>query len=76
MAVALLGGIAASNAVLYADGSPFVKIVWVKETRDRDHDYERWNAFSRLTVDGDADRPAQPYLNLVIDSTAGTAINR
>ena len=76
LALLLLAGIAGSNAVLYAKGSPFIKIVWVKETRDIDHDYERWNAFSRLTVDGDVDNPSQSYLNLVIDSTAGTAIDR
>ena len=76
VALLLLGGIAASNAVLYAKGSPFVKIEWVKEARDTDHNYERWNAFSRLTVDGDVDDPERESLNLVIDSTAGTAIDR
>ena len=29
-----------------------LRVLWAKEARDPEHDYERWNAFSRLTVDG------------------------
>jgi hypothetical protein len=71
-----LGGFALANAYMYARGDALLRIVWVKETRDLDHDYERWNAFSRLTVQGDPDDPATPSLALTIDSTAGTKLNR
>jgi hypothetical protein len=72
----VLAGFAGINGHLYANGSPLLKIMWAKEQRDTDHAHERWNAFSRLTVDGDADDPATPWLGLVIDSTAGTALMR
>jgi hypothetical protein len=76
VAVAVLGGFAGMNAYQYTQGSPLLKIIWAKEARDPDHDYERWNAFSRLTVDGDAENPNNNLLSLVIDTTAGTGLNR
>jgi hypothetical protein len=76
IAVLVLGGFAATNAVMYADGSPILRIIWTKEARDRDHASERWNAFSRLVVDGDPDNPRNESLSLVIDSTAGTLLSR
>jgi hypothetical protein len=76
VAAAVLATAALVNTELHRDGRPIVRVVWAKEARDPDHDYERWNAFSRLTVDGDADDPATSTLGLVIDSTAGTALNR
>jgi hypothetical protein len=75
-AVIALGGFVALNTYLHSKGDPLLNIVWVKETRDPDHDYERWNAFSRLTVQGDPEDPATPSLGLTIDSTAGTKLNR
>ncbi|MGH9261987.1 MAG: hypothetical protein ACRD08_19185, partial [Acidimicrobiales bacterium] len=76
VAVLVLAGFAAINAVQYTNGSAVLKILWAKEARDPEHGYERWNAFSRLTVDGDADNPDTDVLNLVIDTTAGTGLNR
>jgi hypothetical protein len=75
-ATVVLAGFAGLNGHLYTDGSPLLKILWAKEQRDPDHAYERWNAFSRLTVDGDADNPATTVLGLVIDSTAETGLYR
>ena len=49
----MLGGFAVVNVVRHDDGHPLLRILWAKEARDPEHDYERWNAFSRLTVDGD-----------------------
>jgi MFS family permease len=76
VATVVLAGFAGINGHLYTDGSPWLKILWAKEARDPDHAYERWNAFSRLTVSGDADDPATNMLGLVIDSTAGTGLYR
>jgi hypothetical protein len=71
-----LGGFAAINSHLHQRGDALLKIVWVKETRDGDHEYERWNAFSRLTLDRDAASLAGAYGGITIDSTAGTKLNR
>jgi hypothetical protein len=71
-----LGGFAVANAYLHTRDAAPLKIVWVKETRDGDHDYERWNAFSRLTLDGDPADAAAKEVGLYIDSTAGTQMNR
>jgi hypothetical protein len=72
--VLVLGGFAVVNANLSTRGDAILRIRWSKGVRDTAHTYERWNAFSRLTVDGN------PYtdsvLNLVIDSTAGTGLTR
>jgi hypothetical protein len=80
------------NADLATSGDAPLRIRWAKESRDIRHDFERWNAFSRLTVDGDPDADVRPYgygmsprlpadltvnqLAMVIDSTAGTALTR
>jgi hypothetical protein len=76
IAVVLIAGFALVNTLLHQDGNAIVHVMWAKEARDPQHDYERWNAFSRLTVDGDAEDPDTKTLSLVIDSTAGTALNR
>jgi hypothetical protein len=75
-ATVALGGFAGWNAHLLRQGHPLLDIIWVKEARDTAHTDERWNAFSRLTLDGDPDDPANRDLSLVIDSTAGTNLNR
>lgn len=71
-----LGGFAVVNAQLQREGNALLRIVWVKEARDTDHTLERWNAFSRLTVDGDPTDPSTQQLGIVIDSTAGTRVER
>ena len=76
LAALLLVGFAVTNTRLQADGDAVLRVRWAKEDRDPRHDYERWNAFSRLTVDGDPADPSTRTLGLVIDSTAGTALNR
>ncbi len=85
--LALLGIL---NANLQRDSNAFLKIIWAKESRDRDHQYERWNSFSRITVDGNTSRKQAPggfglatevartarvyQMGMVIDSTAGTVL--
>lgn len=56
--------------------APSCAFFWAKGTRDIEHDYERWNAFSRLTVDTNSNDPTGGSLGLVIDSTAGTILLR
>ncbi len=75
-AVAVVGLVAFAlvNANLQADGRPLVRVLWTKENREQAHDFERWNAFSRLTVDGDPATDGQ--LGMLIDSTAGTGLIR
>jgi hypothetical protein len=72
----VLAATAIGNTLLHADGHAPIRVRWAKEARESPHDYERWNAFSRVTVDGDADDPATRQLALVIDSTAGTELLR
>lgn len=66
-----LASLGTLNAIRYDDGDAIVAVRWAKGERDTDHLHERWNAFSRLTVDGD---PNEPQLGMVIDSTAGTGL--
>ena len=63
-------GFAVANAVAVSNGHGLLRIVWAKEAQDPPHAAERWNAFSRGTVDGPADAPS----GITIDSTAGTAM--
>ena len=68
-----LAGLGTFNAIQYGDGDEIVGIRWAKGVRDTEHLHERWNAFSRLSVDGD---PSADQLGMVIDSTAGTGLIR
>ncbi len=70
-AVVVFGGFAAFNAYSASDGGGApLRVVWAKEARDGDHVEEKWNAFSRVTVEGTREAPS----GIVIDSTAGTAL--
>jgi len=84
----LLG--AFGNDALHARNKPFWRILYTKEEKDTRHLDDRWNAFSRVTVDGDANALGPPFGNglsdtmpsdtqvrqlaMLIDSTAGTAM--
>jgi hypothetical protein len=92
IAVVVLGTLALGNGYLHSHGDPLLRIRWAKESADSVHDYEVWNAFSRVTVDGDPNSPQPPasagmsttlppdirvnQLGMVIDSTAGTVLTR
>ena len=92
VAALALGGFAAVNGYLHAQGDPLLRITWAKGESDPRHSYEKWNAFSRVTVDGDDDALQRPSgvglsrrlpaaeqvreLQLVIDSTASTVLTR
>jgi len=83
-----LFGFAALNAYLAEQREPILHLVWVREHKEELHPYEKWNAFSRITVGGDPDQPLDVALSeacppsrvnqlaLVIDATAGTVITR
>jgi hypothetical protein len=71
-----LAGFAVVNSAGYEQGDQLLALRWSKGQRDGGFDYERWNAFSRLTVDGEPGDLDRPWLGLVIDSTAGTALGR
>jgi hypothetical protein len=89
-AVVALGGFAGLNGLLHSRDDPIVRIRWAKETSDPVHDYEKWNAFSRVTVDGDPEAPVVPagwgmseklppdlrvrQLVMLIDSAAATVL--
>lgn len=74
--VAILFGVAASNAFLHRQGDAFLNIRWVKGERDVAHTWEKWNSFSRITVGGNPNDPATNVLGMQIDSTAGTPLYR
>ncbi|HEX6312556.1 MAG TPA: hypothetical protein VF152_13155 [Acidimicrobiia bacterium] len=90
VAVVVLGGVAVFNNEMHSRGDPFLRVRWAKEAEDPKHDYERWNAYSRVTVDGDPELPLPPFsvglstetpdgflvpqLSMLIDSTAGTVL--
>jgi hypothetical protein len=78
------------NSYRHSQGNPFIRILWAKEEQDSLHTYDRWNAFSRITVDGertDVGRPAGygmssempedmtvPQMSMLIDGVAGTML--
>src|SRR4029079_12832605 len=92
VAVMLLAGFAFVNAWQHSRGNPLLRIIWAKEQADPKHAYEKWNAFSRITVDGDPNVAGTPagfgistklppgttvnQMGMVIDSTAGTNLTR
>jgi hypothetical protein len=90
--VGLLLGAVGNRELHERRGNAPVKILYTKDERDHTHLADRWNAFSRLTVDGDPDVAQRPFgnglsvemppettvnqLSIVIDSTAGTVMTR
>ena len=86
-----LGGFAIVNSQLAKDNEAVLEIVWTKEARDGAHDYEKWNTFSRVVVDGGG-KPDVPFgwgmspklpasekipqYGIVIDSAAGTVLTK
>ncbi len=88
----VLGSAAAVNGVLHSKGHPLLRIVWAKGEPDFQHDFEKWNAFSRVTVDRWGDGLTGPsgvgmsrtipsdtrveQLGMVIDSNAATVLTR
>lgn len=86
----VLAAVTLGNAYRHAQGNPFIRILWAKEEKDPLHTYDRWNAFSRITVDGrrgDVGRPAgygmspempedmtAAQMSMLIDGTAGTMV--
>jgi hypothetical protein len=89
IALVVLAGLAVVNAGLASDGDAPLRIRWTKEASDPGHLYDKWNAFSRITIDGNPDRRARPFgfmsdtlpedlrakrLAMTIDSTAGTVV--
>jgi hypothetical protein len=74
--VIAIGALAIGNAVLHDNGHDPIRIRYVKGRSDPRHTYEKWNAFSRVTVDGNPNDPANSALGMLIDSTAGTNIYR
>jgi SAM-dependent methyltransferase len=59
-AVVALGGVAVLNGYLHSRGTPILRITWAKGEPDPQHGYEKWNAFSRVTVDKYVAGPTAP----------------
>jgi hypothetical protein len=92
MAVLLLGGVALVNSHLQSSGEAPLRIRYAKGVADPVHRYEKWNSFSRVTVDGFANLRFPPFgwgmsktlpsgitvnsLGITIDSIAGTPMTR
>jgi predicted membrane-bound spermidine synthase len=87
-----LGGLALLNGYLAEQRDPILRIMWAKEAPEPKHQYEKWNAFSRVTVNGDPTAPQTPIgwgmsaklpesmkvnqLLMTIDGFAGTVLTR
>ncbi len=87
LAAAVIGGLAAGNAVAARHEHPFLRIVHVKGVNEHRPLYETWNAFSRIRIDGNREvlkaarasggasaAPTVGQLSLTIDATAGTLL--
>jgi hypothetical protein len=90
LALVALVAVTGVNSYRHSQGNPFIRILWAKESQDTLHTYDRWNAFSRITVDGhrtDVGRPAGygmsaempedmtvPQMSMLIDGVAGTML--
>jgi hypothetical protein len=58
--VTLLALFVAVNSVLITRQAPLIRLVWVKGGQEQLPLFEQWNSFSRLTVQGNPDRPIPP----------------
>ena len=75
-----------------AGGASLLRLRWVKFAREGELLHERWNSFSRITVEGDRTQPHAPFgwglssrypkgyeipqLKLTIDGLAGTVLTK
>jgi hypothetical protein len=90
-AALVLASGATVNGVLHSEGHPLLRIIWAKGEPDFQHSYEKWNAFSRVTVDDFTHGPSRPSgvglssafpdlmveeLGMVIDSNAASVLTR
>lgn len=61
-AVVVLGGFGFLNARLATgSGDAPLRLMWVKQAKEPDFLLQKWNAFSRVTVEGDPNVPAKPF---------------
>lgn len=83
---------ALANRFEAVGGRSWLRLIWVKGSREQPSDFERWNSFSRVSVRGDPAKglppqgwglsstyPADrtfPQLYMSIDATAGTFLTR
>lgn len=86
----LLTGMAVGNAIQAQDNHPILRVRWVKGRPEGAHLFEKWNAFSRIMIDGDPSKVGKPtgwglspnysgstqvrQLLLSIDASAGTVL--
>lgn len=90
VALSLFTGMAIGNAVLAQHDHAFLRVRWVKGRAEETAPFEKWNAFSRIRIQGDPSQPSPPsgwglslnypgsenvgQLLLSIDASAGTVI--
>jgi hypothetical protein len=74
--IAIIGGLTFWSATAAGSASAPFAIQYVKGAKDPPHAFEKWNAFSRVTVDAKPTNRRRPALGMVIDSTAGTGLYR
>lgn len=86
------GAFALLNGYLAEQREPILRIIWAKEAAEPKYPYEQWNAFSRVTVDGDPNLLQAPFgwgmsselpedvgvnqLTMTIDGGAATVLTR
>jgi len=86
----LLTGMAAGNAVLAQHDHPVLRVRWVKGHVEESALYEKWNAFSRIRIEGNPSEASKPFgwglspnysggvkvrqLLLSIDASSGTVV--
>ena len=62
----VIAAMAVGNTVLHESGDDPIHIRYLKGRDDIRHTYEKWNAFSRVTVDGNPGDPNTEQLSMVI----------
>ncbi len=88
----ICAGAAAANRMELAGGRSWLRLIWVKGSKEQPSDFERWNSFSRVSVRGDQAKgippqgwglsstyPAErvfPQLYMSIDGTAGSFLTK
>lgn len=89
---AVCAGAGAANRLGAVDGRSWLRLIWVKGSKEQPSDFERWNSYSRVSVRGDQAKgippqgwglsstyPAErvfPQLYMSIDGTAGSFLTK